>query len=175
VYYTQASFLVSDPEQRTLSFDLILPSFDSHPSFGVFKPEGTGNTWMGEIYSFHPVPPVSLQVRVNGERVTFDSPPFVESGRSFVPFRAIGEALGAKVDWDGSTQTVTLTLGSRTVVLRVGGRTALVTGQVVALQAPAQLRKDRVFVPLRFVGEALGATVNWDQATNLITVDAVEG
>lgn len=70
---------------------------------------------------------------------------------------------------------MTLTLGSRTVVLRVGERTALVTGQVVALQVPAQLRDGRLFVPLRFVGEALGATVNWHQATNLITVDVVEG
>lgn len=83
VYYTQASFLVriSDPEQRTLSFDLILPSFDSHPSFGVFKLEGTGTTWMGEVYSLHPAPPVRFPLSVRGGEIIL--PDTLLSGESF--------------------------------------------------------------------------------------------
>jgi len=83
IYYRQATFQVttSDPERRTFSFDLTLPSFDSHPSFGVFKPEGTDNTWMGEIYSFHPVPPVRFPLSVRGGEIIL--PDTLLSGESF--------------------------------------------------------------------------------------------
>ncbi|MDD5689953.1 MAG: copper amine oxidase N-terminal domain-containing protein [Caldisericia bacterium] len=33
----------------------------------------------------------------------------MKNGRTFVPIRFISEHLGAKVDWDESTRTVTIT------------------------------------------------------------------
>jgi len=45
---------------------------------------------------------------VNGEEIKLDSPAFIESGRTYTPLRLIAESLGASVDWDEDTKTVTI-------------------------------------------------------------------
>jgi len=84
---------------------------------------------------------------------------FAENGRTMVPMRAIFEALHAEVEWDERTGTVTGKTADRTVVLRLGARTAQVNGQTVTLDEPARLMNGRVMVPLRFVSESLGYPV----------------
>ena len=46
---------------------------------------------------------------VNGEKIELDSPSFVENDRTFLPLRFVSENLGAKVLWNGKTQTVIIT------------------------------------------------------------------
>ena len=68
-------------------------------------------------------------VRVNGEIVDFpDGQPYVdENNRTMIPVRFVTEALGAKVGWEGSTQTVTITKDSTTVTIRIGSPELTVT------------------------------------------------
>lgn len=47
--------------------------------------------------------------KVNGQPVTLDLPAMIIQGRTLVPLRFVSENLGAKVDWDGKTQTITIT------------------------------------------------------------------
>ncbi|MEW6573430.1 MAG: stalk domain-containing protein [Bacillota bacterium] len=103
-----------------------------------------------------------IAVLVDGERLSCDVPPVIEQGRTLVPLRAIFEALGATVDWDGTTRTVTGRKGTTTVKLVVGQKTAYVNGEAVTLDVPARIISGRTMVPLRFVGESLGARVEWD-------------
>lgn len=111
-----------------------------------------------------------IQVLVNGKPVTFDVPPTLANGRTLVPLRAIFEAMEASVTWDDATQSVTGTRGDTTVVLTIGSTVAKVNGQEVTLDVPAVLRSGRTFVPARFVAEALGAKVDWDQVTNTVII-----
>lgn len=46
---------------------------------------------------------------VNGEYEALDCAPFIENERTYTPVRLIAESLGARVDWDGSTQSVIIT------------------------------------------------------------------
>jgi len=46
---------------------------------------------------------------VNGNKVNLDSPPFIQAGRSFIPLRFVSENLDASVEYDGKTQTITIT------------------------------------------------------------------
>lgn len=41
--------------------------------------------------------------------VELDSPAFIENGRTYLPLRFVAEKLGADVQWDGTTQTITIT------------------------------------------------------------------
>lgn len=107
----------------------------------------------------------SIRVTVDGRLLSFDVPPQIVDGRTLVPLRAIFEALGASITWDGATQTVTAVRGDRTVILQVGAPTATVNGQPVTLAVPAQIIGGRTMVPLRFVAEALGAGVEWEGET----------
>jgi len=116
------------------------------------------------------LPAMAAQVYVNGARLNVAT--VSESNTTLVPLRAIFQALGATVNWDGATQTVTAAKGQTSVKLQIGSRTAYVNGQVVTLQVPGKIMQGNTMVPLRFLSEALGASVNWDGATQTITIVA---
>lgn len=54
----------------------------------------------------------SIAVNVNGQHINFsDAAPFIDnSGRTMVPMRAIAEALDLQVQWDGSKQSITISM-----------------------------------------------------------------
>ena len=108
-------------------------------------------------------------VYLNGEKMTFDAEPFIQDDRTFVPLRAIFEAVGASVIWDQDTLTVLATKAQEgdkddsSVVVQINNPTAFVNSEAVELDAPARVINDRTFVPLRFVVESLGEKVDWNQ------------
>ena len=112
----------------------------------------------------------AVSLYVDTDLIQTDVPPTIVDGRTLVPMRAIFEALGAEVDWDGETRTATGTLGEHTVSIQVGAKTALVDGQARTLDVPAQIIQNRTMVPARFISEALGCTVAWDGATQTAAV-----
>ncbi len=110
------------------------------------------------------------QVILDGRQLTFEVPPVIENGRTLVPLRAIFEAIGASVNWDNKTRTVTSVKGNTTVVLSIGSTRPMVNGQVWPLEVPAKIKNDRTLAPLRFVGEAFGGKVDWNDSTRIITI-----
>ncbi len=112
-----------------------------------------------------------VRVKLNGDMIGFDSNPFVENGRTFVPMRKIFEKLGATIEWDNDTETVTATKGSDVIKLTIGSNKAIVNGVEKELDAPAQLKNDRTMVPLRFVSESLGLKVDWSESNNLVIIN----
>ena len=118
-----------------------------------------------------------IGVTVNGDPVQFPGigPQQIE-GRTLVPVRGVLEKLGATVSFDNRTQTVIASTPKMDIQLKIGARTAIVNGKEVRLDTPAQTIHDSTFVPLRFLGEALGADVAWDATTRtvrIITQDAL--
>ncbi len=109
-------------------------------------------------------------VLVDGTQLAFDVPPAIEDGRTLVPLRAIFEALGAEVLWDGKTQTVTALAGDTQIDLTIGQLTAHINNEPYTLDVPAKITDGRTMVPLRFVSEALGAKVQWDGSSQTITI-----
>ena len=89
-----------------------------------------------------------------------DSAPYVANDRTYVPFRALGEALGAEVVWDEDARTVTYTLGSTEVVMTIGETTYTINGDEKTMDVAPEISGDRTYVPVRFVGEALGFSVS---------------
>lgn len=115
-----------------------------------------------------------ITVTVDGRPVNFaGSPPQSVGGRLLVPLRAIFEALGATVDFSGGT--VRAQRGPTLLQLQIGSTQASVNGQNRVLDVPAQAIFGRTFVPLRFVGEALGAGVNFNTATQTVTISSPDG
>lgn len=111
-----------------------------------------------------------IPVILNGVKLDCDQPPVIVDGRTLVPLRAIFEGLGASVDWDGTTRTVTSTLDGTTVVMTVDSVVMVKNGEAVTLDVPAKIVNGRTMVPVRAVGEAFGADVRWDGATRTVYV-----
>ena len=102
-----------------------------------------------------------ITVIVNAERVAFDQPPIEQASRVFVPMRGVFERLGAVVEYaDG---TIEADRGDVTVVLHVGSNVGYLNGYPVQLDVAPFIVGQRTLVPLRFISESLGATVDWNQ------------
>jgi tetratricopeptide (TPR) repeat protein len=111
---------------------------------------------------------------VNGEQVVFDVLPVMQKDRTLVPFRAISESLKAQVIWNPKDNTVTVTKNGIEVKLTIGSKTALVNGVEVALETPALVIKERTFIPVRFLGEAFSADVQWEPTTQSVVVNEIK-
>ncbi len=112
-----------------------------------------------------------IGVVVNGTRINVGSvAPIREGGRVLVPLRGVLEALGATVGFDNSTSTVRAQRGATTIALRLGSTQAYVNGQLRNLDVPARTIDGRTVVPLRFMSEALGATVQYNAGQNAVYI-----
>lgn len=112
-----------------------------------------------------------IKVFINGVEKTFSPAPQIKNGSTLVPMRAFFETLGCSVEWDQTTKTVTGNKNGKTIKLGIGNKTAYVDGQQKSLAVEAQLINDSTFIPLRFVGEALGASVTWEDGKIIITAN----
>lgn len=112
---------------------------------------------------------------VNGSKKILDSPPFISEGRTFVPFRFLGESFGAGVLFTSSQKTgcvekVEYRLDQTKVVLTINSRTAWVNNVAIQLDAPPQIRLNRVMVPLRFIAENFSSEVIWNAKSQTIII-----
>jgi len=109
-------------------------------------------------------------VIIDGKRLVFDVPPVMKNDRVLVPLRVIFEELGMKVDWNEATETVTAAGGGTTVVLKIGSDQPTVNGTAVPIDVPAETVGGRTMVPVRFVAEATGAKVEWDEPLQTVLI-----
>lgn len=113
----------------------------------------------------------TVKVLLNGKYVEFDQNPIIDTGRTLVPVRAIFEALGATVDWNEATQTVTSTKGGITIKMIIGNNTMYKNDSSIWLDVPPQIFNMRTLVPVRAIAEAYGCTVNWDSANWTVVIN----
>lgn len=115
----------------------------------------------------------ALSVQIDGIPVEFDPAPYLmPPGRTMVPMRAFYEHLGARVAWNGVTQSVTAVRGDRTVTLTIGSRTAYVNGEARQLDVAPEIRLNRTFIPLRFVAESLQSRVYYHAGRQEISISS---
>jgi Copper amine oxidase N-terminal domain len=112
---------------------------------------------------------LAVTVIVNGSTMNFDQPPVEQAGRVFVPLRGVFEQLGASVVYQNGQ--INATGDGRTVSLQIGSTQATVDGQSQTLDQAPFVQGSRTLVPLRFVAQALGASVDWNNNTSTVTIN----
>ena len=113
--------------------------------------------------------PDGITVILDGEIVVFDiAQPALVNNRTMVPMRKIFEALGATVTWDNTTQTAKAQKGDMTVEITIGNNIMYSNGNAVEIDSPALLMRSRTYVPVRFVSNALGVKVEWDNVKKIV-------
>ncbi len=127
--------------------------------------------------------PAGISVQLDGKNLTFtDAVPQAKDNRTFLPFRAVFEAMGALVTNDGDVitatrdgKTLTMTVGSATATLEENGETTTITMDVAPYVDSSTWR---TYVPVRFAAQAFGCNVGWDQANStaiIVDVDQLLG
>ena len=101
----------------------------------------------------------------NSRAGEMDVVPVIINDRALVPVRFIAEDILSlpTVGWDHNTRTVTLNDGGRNLSFVIGE-------MAPGMDVPAQIIDDRTMVPIRFISEFFGATVNFDHNTRVIEI-----
>jgi len=119
--------------------------------------------------------PVNLRhisVVVNEAILELDTPPIIIDDRVLIPACAIASALGTEFSWDAATRRATLyhPNGSHAIMAVDSMLVTIVHdpngghSEVIVLDTPVTLANDKILIPLRFFGDFLGATVEWNRS-----------
>lgn len=116
----------------------------------------------------------STAILLDGYPLAFPTPPVIVKGTTMVPFRAISEAMGVDVQWDGATETITAvqTHGEdrKTVKMTLKNPQITVNGQPTTLAVAPYETNGSTLIPLRFFSEQFGAQVSWNESTKTVSI-----
>ena len=115
---------------------------------------------------------MEVKVTLDGNEIYFpDAKPFVdERDRVLVPIRFVSEALGALVDWENESRTAVIKQGNDEIHYTVYQPMAYLNGEMMVMDTYGILKDERTLVPIRFISELLGCTVNWDEKTSTVVI-----
>lgn len=120
----------------------------------VFKPDSTTYT---------------KTVGETTETLEMDVMPYIKDGRTYVPVRYLAYSLGVgenDIAWAQESKTVTITPNDKVVILVIGSNVMYINGEPIVMDAVPEIVDGRTMLPARWVAEALGATVEWDESLN---------
>ncbi len=111
-----------------------------------------------------------ITILINETEAVFGQEPFIDDGTTLVPMRAIFEELGASVEWDGDSRTITSQKDDTVIVLGIDDPQMTVNGASYTLEKAPIIVDDFTYVPLRAVSEAFGCGVDWDGDSRTVTI-----
>ncbi|MBC7194142.1 MAG: hypothetical protein H5U37_00550 [Caldisericia bacterium] len=172
----------------SFSYILTIPVGENELSVTVKAQDKAGNTnvvskvvkYRREIIIEMIIDSPVIKVTKDGVTTTviYEIAPFtMPPGRTMVPLRFIAETFGAKVDWDPKTEGIHIELkksdGTMVIIdMQLGNKIAYVNGKPYVLDvAPFTVEpQGRTVVPIRFIAEAFGASVDWDPVLQKVTI-----
>ncbi len=102
-----------------------------------------------------------------------DAAPYVKNNRTYVPVRYLAYSLGVPeggVTWNGDTQQVGIATDDTQINLTIGDTTMTVNKEPITMDVAPEITNARTFLPIRWVAEALGAEVTWDDTAKQATI-----
>ncbi len=132
-------------------------SYNQPPHVGFYMTEGTRLT-VG-----------SNAANINGRKTEMDVAPVIIDDRTMVPVRFIAEAFGCAVDYDNGKVTI-ITPQGETIEMTIGESKYTVSGKELTMDTAPVIINDRTMVPVRFIAEALGKNVSWDNEEKTVTI-----
>ncbi len=141
---------------------------DGENNFYVVAVDVAGNS-TDETLTVSKVQPQTTKVSFVLNKDTGLGAAFVSTGRTFIPFRALGNELGAYTYYDSATKTVVLKRGDTKVELTLGSKVAVVNGKDVQMDVAPIVKDGRTYVPFRAVGEMFDAYVYYDSASKTVS------
>lgn len=114
----------------------------------------------------------------NNQIKTMDAKTFIENDRTFVPVRYLALALGVSedgIEWNATTRAVIISKCDKSIGLTIDSNSAYVNGKLHYLDVAPVIRDDRTYLPARFVAEALGFSVDWDDDASTVIITLASG
>ena len=109
---------------------------------------------------------------VNGTSVNMDVAPYIKDSRTFVPLRAVANALGvsdSNIIWDPTSDKVTIIKGSLVAQFTIGSTMMLLNGAAITMDTAPEITDGRTCLPIAWAAQALGVSYTWDGTVQTVT------
>ena len=106
-----------------------------------------------------------VKVFVNKAEVVSDPPAILVDNSTFIPFRAILNALGvenSEIVWHEDSSSIEISTKDKYVFMAIGNTGVIVDKTMKTLSSAPFIYEGRTYIPLRAISEILGAKVEWD-------------
>lgn len=107
---------------------------------------------------------------VNDTEIEIDSVPIIINNHVLVPIRAVMEHMETKVEWNNKNQTISVYDSNNIVHMTINSKIAYLNNKEYILDSPPIIIDSRTFIPIRFISESLGFSVNWYESQNKIII-----
>ncbi|MEK4877417.1 MULTISPECIES: copper amine oxidase N-terminal domain-containing protein [Paenibacillus] len=111
-----------------------------------------------------------LKCYLDGKQLHFNVSPILKDGVTYVPMRAIFEALGATIKWDNHAKSVSAVKGDINIFYLVREGRVIVNAKEHEQVLKGINFQNNTLVPLRFISEVLGSSVTWDEGAKSIYI-----
>ncbi|HHV71715.1 MAG TPA: hypothetical protein GXX38_03775 [Clostridia bacterium] len=111
-----------------------------------------------------------IEIELDGVQADFENYPVLKEGRVLVPVRSIFSRLNAEMNWKEESREAILIKDGTEIVLGIDKKQAKINGVDFNLDVPAQIFDGYTYVPLRFITQAFGYEVEWDQENYLVSI-----
>ncbi|MBQ4526721.1 MAG: N-acetylmuramoyl-L-alanine amidase [Clostridia bacterium] len=115
-----------------------------------------------------------ITLMINGKRIESDVSPLIVNNRTLVPVRTLFTTFGADVVWNDLFRQVVVTTDNTVMIFTVDSKIAYVNGLSKTLDSPVTIINGRTFVPVRFVSEKLGYSVDWNATKRIVYISGKE-
>jgi hypothetical protein len=170
------NFVLFDPTKGTFEYPAVLIKGEN--VFLIVVEDWAGNIVKKEI---HILFETGIQLKIGSKKViaqgktlALDAPPFIKSGRTFVPIRFIGELLNAKfqviTNAKRETTQVYIDFDGHQIEINLSNKTTKRDGKLITLEANPFINQGRLFVPLRFLSEQMNKRVVWNALDQTILI-----
>lgn len=113
-----------------------------------------------------------IKIYLEDKMLISDAAPFIENDRTMVPVRMVAENMGYDVLWNPTNRMVTILSLRQRIILTIDDHIAQVGKKQVEMDTAAMIRNDRTYVPIRFIAENFGFSVDWDGKTRSVLITA---
>ncbi len=124
------------------------------------------------VYSIYGANNDKIKIELDGKLISLSESPVIHNNRTLIPLRGLFEKMGATVDWNKQSKQAIIKTKDVEVLVTVDELYSLVNGRISGFDTATQLIDDHVYVPVRFISEALGHEVKWDAKTKTVVVNS---
>lgn len=147
----------------------------------IAEDEAGNKTVKNIVIAYSPLPPTVLQlfigktyIYVNSAKKIIDTAPIIKDGRTLLPIRAIIEALGGKIFYKAENKEVTIFINGAEIHLFIGNNMAIVNEKEIRIDENENVYpliiNSRTYLPLRFIIENIGGSVEWNADERKVTI-----
>lgn len=113
----------------------------------------------------------AISILLNERKIQFEQQALVSAGSVLVPLRGFFPARGSRGAWDAFATRATVWANAVSMVFTPGSRIAVVHGAAQTLEMPSAMIRARMYVPVRFAAQSVGAFLYWEAGSCTVFIN----